>query len=462
MQMQQMQIPQQQPEMVPAEAFGSLRNMHQLSLEAFLSKSKQELVFRMLNRTILIAQYGRAVLFNLEQSNPKFLGVSGKSDVNEKTPLIQTYQRMASLLKVNREAKIVTREDLKDVPGLWEDISSNEDKEKTFLWLPVLVNEKPKAGLLLERGQSHAPWDEREIKMLGALALSYTAAWEKIFMQRNLLESIKKNLTKSRVIAAFILLLCSLFLIKVELRIVAPCEVIPKSPIVVAAPLDGVVAEVLVEPGQEVKKGQMLFEYDKSVLLEELNVVKQQVNITRQDLKRAQVQAFNDPKARSTILLLENKLAQDLIRLKLAQIKTEKLRVTAPSDGVVMISSPHEWRGRPVVVGERVLTIVNNTKLAVWLPENDNIPFDKGSKIHVFLNVAPDKTKSAQLEYVAKHITKTPEGVPSFLAEANWSKEDKDLRIGLEGTALLYGDKVSVFYWLTRKPWATIRQSLGI
>ncbi|MHC4872715.1 MAG: HlyD family efflux transporter periplasmic adaptor subunit [Planctomycetota bacterium] len=449
---------EQQPSVVPAEAFGTLRNMHQLSLEAFLSKSKQELIFRILNRSIVVAQYGRIALFNLADRKMKFLGISGKSDINEKSPLVDSYRDIVKKFRDSNEPKVITERDFEDSHQIWDNLRQKEERTKSFLWLPINVNEKPAAGLLLERWDTHPEWDEKEVKMLSALSLSYSAAWEKIFQQQSLMESIFKLFTKTRMLLAIAVVIAAMFAIKVQLRIVAPCEVIPENPRVVAAPLDGVVAKIKVDPGQQVKKGEILFEYDKSVIVEELNVVKQQVKITRQDLKRAKVQAFNDPKARSTILLLENKLKQDEIKLKLAQLKAEKVQV----NGVVMISTPHEWQGRPVVVGEKVLTIVNKTKLAVWLPENDNIPFDEGKAINVFLNIAPDETKKAKLNYVAKHITKTPEGVPSFLAEADWEDKDKDLRIGLEGTAMLYGDKVSVAYWLARKPWATVRQQLGM
>jgi hypothetical protein len=52
--------------------------------------------------------------------------------------------------------------------------------------------------------------------------------------------------------------------------------------------------------------------------------------------------------------------------------------------------------------------------------------------------------------------------VPSFLAEANWIDGNPEgVKLGLKGTAILYGDKVSVIYWVLRKPWMFIRRSIG-
>ncbi len=52
-------------------------------------------------------------------------------------------------------------------------------------------------------------------------------------------------------------------------------------------------------------------------------------------------------------------------------------------------------------------------------------------------------------------------GVPSFIAEASWEKDSGMPRLGLKGTAILYGENVSIFYWLFRKPWAAAREFIG-
>lgn len=52
--------------------------------------------------------------------------------------------------------------------------------------------------------------------------------------------------------------------------------------------------------------------------------------------------------------------------------------------------------------------------------------------------------------------------VPSFIAEAEWKTSDANERPGLEGTAILYGEKVSLFYYLIRKPWILARHLLGL
>ena len=62
----------------------------------------------------------------------------------------------------------------------------------------------------------------------------------------------------------------------------------------------------------------------------------------------------------------------------------------------------------------------------------------------------------------ARNTTISPAGVPSILAEAEWSEVSLKAKMGLKGYAVLYGPRVSVSYWIVRKPWAALRRILGM
>ena len=42
------------------------------------------------------------------------------------------------------------------------------------------------------------------------------------------------------------------------------------------------------------------------------------------------------------------------------------------------------------------------------------------------------------------------------------AEQENNLRIGLQGTAKIYGERVSLFFYLFRKPISYVRQFLGI
>ena len=57
----------------------------------------------------------------------------------------------------------------------------------------------------------------------------------------------------------------------------------------------------------------------------------------------------------------------------------------------------------------------------------------------------------------------SPEGILSYKLTASYEGDANKLpRIGLRGTAKVYGSEVSVFYYLFRKPITFMRQLIGI
>jgi hypothetical protein len=188
------------------------------------------------------------------------------------------------------------------------------------------------------------------------------------------------------------------------------------------------------------------------------------VKIVASDLRRSRVQAFDDPSARASISLLENRLEQEEIRLQATAYRVDRLEVRAPIDGTLMFDNPHEWRGRPVQVGQRLMMMVDpsKTKLRIWLPDSDNIDFDRDTALTVILDHDPRSSRPARLRFLASHSQVGRDGKPYFRAEADWVNPEARVKMGLQGTAVLYGQRVSLAYWLLRRPLATIRKYVGI
>jgi len=253
----------------------------------------------------------------------------------------------------------------------------------------------------------------------------------------------------------------------VPLRVVAPCEIAPEDPHLVTAPLNGVISEVVVNSGDKVVKDDLLVSYDDRVVLEELEIARQQVKILETTIRTTGINALATSAAKAELEILNYQLKQEKIRLALAEYRVSKLYLKAEVPGTVVIDSPDEWRGRPVEIGEKVMLLVNPKKmfLRIWLPEADNVDFNRDGKIKVILNAFPDASLAASLTYVANSVVPSPQGVSSIPAEAHFMsgaiEQEGRLRIGLKGSAILYGENVSLTYWLLRKPWASLRKFLG-
>jgi len=444
-------------------ALNTLSLLNKLILEAGLSQNRKELAFRILNRTVELTRYQRACLFDLSSKKPKLLGVSGQSAIPADSELAAILNELAGGLTSPRPSTILTQEDF--APGARPGFAALAARTGGLgvLWLAITIDGRPAAGVWLERWGGDI-WRESELALLAPLAVGYAIAWDKCGRLSVNPAKWTKTLTSKRGLWTVLAVLALASSLRISLRVAAPCEVAPKNPFIVTAPLNGVIEEVFVTPGQPVGKNARLFAYDKRVASEDLKISRQQVQIIQSMLNRSNMQAFLDPKARSEASLLELKLDQEKTRLELAEQNMAKLEATAETEGLAVIDDPGEWRGRPVSVGEKVLSIVDpgQTKVRIYLPIDDNVPFDADKPVAVFLNAAPEAELHGKLTFVSQNVTVSPHGVPCVLAEADWSTDVKPPRIGLQGTAVVYGKSVSLAYWLLRKPLALARKTLGI
>jgi multidrug resistance efflux pump len=416
----------------------------------------------MLNRTISLCPYTRAIAISFDEGIARLAGISGLSDAPQDSPLGRDCLEIIKSTKDISKCIILNTAHFKSSPPSWTEISSAYPDG--ILWIPLKNENKVIGGLIFLRDKTLSKWTEKELKLLQSVSVGYAAAFEKLSTHRSSLLKAINKIGRKKSFAIVVAALFALSIIPLKLRIVAPCEVLAKDPAIVTAPMGGVIKEVYIKPGQKVPKGGKLYSYDGRVLEEELNVARQQVEIIRENLKRSKVLAFKNESARSEILLLENRLKQENTKLKLANIKYERILGKSPCDGIAVLDSPHEWSGKPVSVGERIMQIVTpqNSKLQIWLPEKDNIEFSEEKPIYIFLNVSAGETYKAKISYISKHVVISPKGVPSFKAEAQWIKKHKNMKIGLTGNAVIYGKSVPAIYWLLRRPLAAIRQYLGI
>lgn len=435
-----------------ASPLKSMAAMQRLLIEAGGCEDSRELVFHILNRSVEFVPYDRAALWRTTGRRPALMGVSG-------TAAADGHSALAARMR-----ETIVRIPDPDKPHILTTAgdAANRSGGGSALWLPLRVRNQRFAGLWLERWTQPA-WTERDATILAPLATGYGAAFRPFLPGRGWRKELR---SRGGVIAAIVAvaLAALLIFVRAPLRIVAVCEVAPNAPYLVSAPMDGVIEAVLVTPGQEVKEGDTLFVYSGEMIREEYNAAWQQTEMARSDLERARAQAFADRNARAQVRILESRLKQEEARLAAAEFRLNRLSTAAERSGVALVGEPSEWRGRPVITGERVMTLIDpsDSKVRIWLPQDDRIPFDREAPVTVLLNAESGKSRQASLTYVAAHTQPGPEGIYGFMAEAAWRESDAAPLIGLRGTAVVYGERVRLGYWLLRKPLAALRRFLGV
>lgn len=438
------------------QAIHLLAAINRLGLKAYSTPSKTALTFLILNDTLQVVRYNRASLWQIEKDHTNLVGVSGHAVVNPNSYLASEWKQILRNIKDYNKPQILDSvnqiKESEPIAGHPPIVHDNV----AFVWLPI-SNRDGIIGLLLERWNG-VKWQYDEIEILNFLMQNYSAAWAKYTKS----DKFKKLFTKPTQLALGTLALALLF-IQIPLRIVAPCEIIPKDPVLVTAPLDGIIEEVKVEPGQYVKQGELLFTYDAHVPLEELKVAEKQVDVAEAETRRANSLAFRDKKALAEYAILSLKLKKEKTLLDLAKYKASQLNVFAPIDGIVMLKNRDEWRGNPTQMGEKVMVIGNpdKTKVKIWIPESDNVDLNLGSEVKIILNTEPDYSYKADLSYISPFTSLSEKNIPSFSAEADWINPPKEIKIGLKGTAILYSEDVSLFYYIIRRPLSYVRTALG-
>lgn len=438
-------------------ALSLLAGLNELTIKAFSCKNREALVFLILNETVRLIRYDRAFLWGLKGKTPELIGVSGQSSFSKDSEVIKTMQALIGDLVNPTQVQVLSADTFATMGEKFEALQK-AGPSGTVLWVPILIEGKFALGLWLERW-NQVSWHTEELSLLSYLARGYAAAWHKFKSIWQVSDPVK---AAYKIFGVTVLLL--LGFMPTPLRVVAPCEVVAKDPILITAPLNGIVEQVVVQPGQAVKNEQPLFEYDKRVPLQDLKVAEKQVDIAKSQLNRVMTQGYNDPNALNEAAIWQLQLDRDQIKLDLAEYQASQLVVKAPVDGVATFDDPDQWRGRPVQVGERVMTVVNpeKTKLKIWISESDNIALLGDQPVNIFLNTDPANTYSAKIIYVADYSLVSETGITSFVAEADWVRAPDNVKIGLKGTAVLYGEYVPLVYWVLRKPWNTLRQTIGL
>lgn len=244
----------------------------------------------------------------------------------------------------------------------------------------------------------------------------------------------------------------------VRLTVVGQGELVPREPVVVRAPLDGVIHEFHVSPNQVVKAGDALFSYDNEVVRSRLLVAQQSLATAQAEYRQAAQSALNDARAKFQIASLVGKVQEKQAELKFLTEQVNRTTVTAPQAGMVLFDEVSEWIGKPVQTGERVVRMADpaDVELEVWVNLADAVPLKLGDEAKLFLAASPLDALEAQVRWVGYEAQPRPDGTFAYRVRASLADKSAFM-VGAKGTARVSAGRVPLVYWLLRKPLAVVR-----
>jgi len=219
----------------------------------------------------------------------------------------------------------------------------------------------------------------------------------------------------------------------------------------------------MVEPNDTVKTGDLLFTLDVTKLNSRLKVVEKALEVSRAELRQTEQRAVFDENSRVNISILKSRVQQQLAEVDYVQGLLQRSQIRATRDGMVIFDNVNDWIGRPVAVGEKVMLLATPSDMQVetWLPVSDAIKLSTGAEVKLFLNANPYSPIASTLTYASYEASLTPEGHFAYRLLSSLQERDEDLRIGLKGTAKIYGEQSLLFIYMLRKPLVALRQYLG-
>jgi hypothetical protein len=415
----------------------------------------RELEFLIVNETVGVLPYRQAALWT-----PKRLVLSGVADADPSAPYRDWMSRLIDSVRRGGQAKSAHTIAATEVPArgaaAWA-----EWFPLNAIWCPLIGRDQQLLGVLL-LGRAE-PWTEGDAQVLSVIIGCYTQCLALADMPSRRRLSLAWG-ARPAVLAGLAGLAIALCLaLPVRQSAIAPAEVISIDPAPVRAPFEAVVDKILVAPNALVHAGDPLVTLDRTQLLARRDVAEKTLEMARAEFEVSSQQAMNDLNAKARLALLSGKVEQTEAELAYAKGLLARAELTAPIDGLAVFDGTSEWIGKPVALGERIMQIASPTRveLEIEVPANDAITFETGSEVLFFSNVDPDRPSAAQLYFASYASAMTAEGIMAYRFRARFDAAAAP-RLGLRGSAKIYGPKRSLAAWLLRRPIATIRQWLAL
>jgi hypothetical protein len=423
-------------------------------------ESKEELKYIITNQTREIVEYEQAIL--LSKSIDNKLKVSALSDVavvDKTSPLVQYITRVANTINKNKYEEI-TSINLQD---------SNHEQDESFaphiLWIPL---KSIKDGIEVEYYMMltrHTKWHDNDVEMIRHLAISY-----RYFLYAMRKCSIATRLQKHGIQKKhFIYTLVSIsiiMLLPIQMSILASFEVKPKEPYIVTSSIDGAIDKILVKSNQKIKEGTQLIALQEIDYKNRLDIAQRNLDIAKATLHSIKQVSFNDFGKSSDIKRAETEVMLKEAELEYAKSQYDKTKIYAKKSGLVIVDNPEELEGKPVSIGERILSIANEKSIEVkiMLPVSEAIYLDGSNRVRLFFDNTLFDTWEARLSQISYTPQMTPEGIISYKLIANFddiNQNDTIPKIGLRGVAKIYAEDTTLFYYLFRKPITYMRQLIA-
>jgi Biotin-lipoyl like/HlyD family secretion protein len=389
----------------------------------------------------------------------KVAAVSSLATFDPHAPLVQDIERV--IARANSSLELNQPQ---DIPASTAESSNDNDLAGypflNMLWLPMLGRRKQQlGGLLLAR---EVVWGETERVVPERLAQSYAHAWQALVPGHTWWPAWASSV---RVAAIFSFAAAIILLVPVPMTTLAPFETGSSQSFVVAAPMDGVIDEIAVEPNAAVKAGDVLVRLNDVTSRNRLDIAEHEVSVAQARMTQTNQLAFGDARGRHDIGISRAEHALKVAERDYAREMLKKSQIRAPRDGLAVFADKRNLIGKPVATGERIMEISDpqSVELRIDVAVSDSISVRNPSPLKAFFDADPLRAQTGTVRHADYQARMIAGDVLAYRVLADLDARNTTLpRLGSRGTVQLYGEPVPLAYFLFRRPLTALRQRFGL
>ncbi|MCA9217042.1 MAG: efflux RND transporter periplasmic adaptor subunit, partial [Planctomycetales bacterium] len=258
-----------------------------------------------------------------------------------------------------------------------------------------------------------------------------------------------------------ILLAALLLMLPVPLKVKTNCTVQPETKRYISAPYEGRLEEVLVEPGDVVRKGDVLARMDARDIRWQLGVVEADYNQARRQWDAAMAPGSRDTSAAQIASFEMERLE---LKRNLLQDRIMNLDIKSPADGVVISGDPKKLEGARLTMGQTLAEVgpLDENMFELEIPDSDISYVNPGDVVRIKLHSMPGKTLTGSLDLI--HPRAEQRGDKNvFIGDVRIDAaiDMENLRPGMKGTARITGPKCRLGWNLFHKSWEQVLFRIG-
>lgn len=437
-----------------------------LEHKARTSDNQNILSFNIVNNTKKIVPYNQAIVWTKIDNSFEVKSAAATTVINRNSPFIlclEKYVLPYAFKKASKEKNLLHIDEIK---------SGLEDYKvqlTNYLYYIPFINKngQVKAGLLFLNNEK---WSKDSLSLLDTLSETYAYSWYMLSKKEKPSHKTVISYLRNKKIYILVAVII-VMLIPISQSVLAPAEVAPFKPTLISSSINGVIKEIFVEPNEEVKKGQKLFALDTITLKNKFEQAEKEYLITEERYRKAYQHVYDTDlnrkltsESREQLLILKHDILKAKENLRYSKEILDRSTVIAEKDGIVVFSNPKEWIGRPIKIGDRVMLLanLNEKQLDIELPVDNLIDLDVDAKVNFYSSVNPLSPVRAKMHFISKKATVSEKDALSYYSVAYFDEKQNLPRMGVRGTAKIYGKKVTLFYYLFRRPIYFLRRTLGI